>query len=110
MADDVERRIGENEILYRAVNEEIRGLDERLAPARGSTQSFVCECGHADCTDRIEMTVDEYRRVRFDPTTFAIVDAHREPEVEHVVERTARYTVVRKDSGNPARLAARGAR
>lgn len=51
------------------------------------------------------MTIDEYRAVRSDPRTFAIVDGHEEPDVEHVVERTDRYTVVRKDPGEPARLA-----
>jgi hypothetical protein len=108
MAGDRKRRIGENEILYRAVNEEIRTLDERLGAAAAPSAWFVCECGHADCAERIEMTRDEYRRLRSDPTTFAIVDGHEEPEAEHVIERTNRYTVVRKDPGEPARLATRG--
>lgn len=109
MADDRGRRIGENEILYRVVNEEIRTLDERLGAAATPKQWFVCECGNVDCTERIEMTVEEYRGVRSDPATFAIVDGHEEPAVEHVVERTDRYTVVRKDPGEPARLARCGA-
>jgi hypothetical protein len=107
MADDREVRIGKNEILYRAVNEEVRELDARLGAASLPTQSFVCECGNADCTERIELTDEEYAQVRADPTTFALVNGHEMPEVEYVVRRTDRYCVVRKRAGEPAEYAAR---
>jgi hypothetical protein len=107
MDEDRARRIGKNEILYRAVNEEIRALDERLGAAAVPTQSFVCECGSAACTDRIEMTIDEYKRVRADPATFAVVSGHEQSDVEDVVDRAESYNVVRKRAGEPSELAVR---
>jgi hypothetical protein len=109
MASDRERRIGQNEILFRAVNEEIRRLDERFGAAAPGTQWFVCECGQVDCTERIEMTPDEYLRVRADPAMFVAVAGHQEPDVEDVVERTERYVVLKKRPGEPAALAERAA-
>jgi hypothetical protein len=109
MADERDLRIGKNEILYRAVNEEVHGLDARLGAASLPTQSFLCECGNMACTERIELTNEEYEQVRTDPTTFALVNGHELPEVEYVVRRTDRYCVVRKRAGDPAELAARHA-
>jgi hypothetical protein len=107
MAEEREIRIGKNEILYRAVNEEVRELDARLGAASLPTQSFVCECGEATCTERIELTNEEYEKVRADPRTFALVNGHEKLDVEYVVRRTDRYCVVRKRAGDPAGLAAR---
>jgi hypothetical protein len=103
------RRIGKNEILYRTVNEEIRALDRRLGAAAVPTQSFVCECGQATCTERIELTSEEYERIRADPATFAVVPGHEQPDVEDVVGRAGNHNVVRKHSGEPTELATRHA-
>jgi hypothetical protein len=55
--------------------------------------------------ERIEMTIEEYRHIRADPTTFAVVDGHERPEIERVIERTDRFNVIRKRDGDPAELA-----
>jgi hypothetical protein len=107
LADERTQRIGQNEVLFRAVNEQIRELDERFGETAPALEQFVCECGHGSCTERIEMTMEEYRRIRADPATFALVEGHQEPDVERVIERTDRFTVVRKREGEPAALAAR---
>jgi hypothetical protein len=99
-----ERRLGENEVLYREVNERVRelhdsfGLDDQLI-------EFVCECARVECTERIRLTPAEYEHVRESGRRFALVDGHETPEVEEVVERGERFSVVEKRPGGPADLA-----
>jgi hypothetical protein len=99
-----ERRVGLNEAVFREVNERIRDLGEEFGL---STQplDLVCECGNADCAERIELTAAEYERVRADAALFAIVPGHQIEEVEEVVVEERRYAIVRKHEGGPARLA-----
>jgi len=102
--DERGRRIGENEGLFREVNERIKGVSEGFSLVLENAE-FVCECGQVDCSERITMTLEDYERVRKEPTWFAIVPGHEIPDVETVVERNPAYHVVRKDEGEPARLA-----
>jgi hypothetical protein len=103
--DERQRRIGENEILYRTVNEKIEGLNQAFGTLT-ETMTVVCECGDVSCVEQIELDVPSYERVRSDPTLFVIVPGHAEPDVETVVEEGDGFEVVRKDSGEAAELAA----
>lgn len=102
--DDRARRVGENEILYRAVNERIKDLN-RAFGAVAETMNVVCECGDAACTQQIEIDVPAYERVRANPTLFVVRPGHEEPGVEDVAERMGGYVIVRKRHGGPAELA-----
>src|SRR5689334_21077982 len=51
--DERARRIGENEALFRYVNERIEGLNEAFG-AITETMSVVCECGDLSCAEQIE--------------------------------------------------------
>ena len=103
--DDRARRIGENEILYRTVNEKIEDLNAAFGTLT-ETMTVVCECGDGACAEQIELDVPTYERVRSDPTLFVTVPGHEEPDVESVVERSDDFQVVRKDKGGAAELAA----
>jgi hypothetical protein len=105
--DERQQRMAQNELLFRHVNEQIQALDTRLGVTGGDLQRFLCECGDAQCTDRVELTVEEYERAHDEPATFAIVDGHQDPRVETVVERSDRFSVVRKKDGGPAEYVAR---
>jgi hypothetical protein len=100
-----ERRAGENEVLYREVNERVRELNERFGLDHDLVD-FVCECARLDCSERIRLTVPEYERLRDSPIRFAIVLGHDQPEIESVVEENERFAVVEKHAGGPAELAA----
>lgn len=100
------RRIGLNEAVFRAVNEQIDRLAERFG-LTDDALDLVCECGDAECADRIRMKHSDYERLRSDATTFAVVPGHEVPDVEEVVERGKGYDVVRKRSGEPALIAER---
>lgn len=103
--NDRERRLGENEILFREVNERVRELQESFG-LDDEHVLFVCECAQVDCKDRISMSVAEYEQVRADPARFIVKPGHQVAEVESVVEVHDTYLVIRKHEGGPAELAA----
>jgi hypothetical protein len=91
---DRQERIARNEALFREVNERIREL-----PPDGDDQElteFLCECGNADCTAPIQLSLAEYEQVRADPTQFAVIRDHVAPDVEELVAENERFVTVRK--------------
>jgi hypothetical protein len=99
-----ERRLGENEILYREVNERVRELQERFG-LEDEYVEFVCECGRIDCSERIRLTVEEYEHVRDSGKRFALRRGHDEPSVERVVDENERFVTVEKHEDGPAQFA-----
>jgi hypothetical protein len=97
-------RIGRNEDLFRKVNDQIEGVNEAFGTITG-TMSILCECGKLECIEQIDLRLDEYRRLRKDPTRFAVMPGHELPDVERVVERHEGYFVVEKAEGAAAKLA-----
>jgi hypothetical protein len=92
--EELERRIGRNEALFREVNEAIaRGLwpGEEQSPVR-----FRCECARIDCNGTIELNAVTYSGVRAHPRRFMVLVGHQLAEVEDVVERREGYVVVEK--------------
>jgi hypothetical protein len=97
---DQGERIGMNEALFREVNERIDQLQNDLGG--GSIFTIVCECGDADCTERFEITQDQYRALREDVHRFAVVPGHERPELERTLVRRADYLVVEKTDPDAA--------
>jgi hypothetical protein len=92
-----------NEAIFRQVNEQIRDLNRTFETNEG-TLAVVCECGNSDCTERLELPVQDYERIRGDARHYVIAKGHEIPSVETVVEQTDGYEVVQKDEGAPAEL------
>jgi hypothetical protein len=101
--DERARRVGLNEVIFRQVNEQIRNLNRKFGTEQ-DTMTVICECGHADCTERLEIGVREYERVRGDSRLYVITRGHEIPAVERVVEQGDGYDVVKKEEGEPAEL------
>lgn len=93
-----EERLGENEALFREVNERIAEVAEEFLEigATDTPVEFNCECGAADCTEQISLTLVEYEALRSEPTRFAVVSGHEVPDVERVIDRQPNYLVVEK--------------
>ncbi len=91
--------MAKNEALFRDVNEKVREIDNAHGGATSELAEFLCECGNADCLERVPMTLHEYERIRSNPVHFAFLAGHENPEVERIVERTDRYVVVEKVAG-----------
>ncbi|HKN63255.1 MAG TPA: hypothetical protein VJV76_02880 [Gaiellaceae bacterium] len=100
---DRARRVGLNEAIFRQVNEQIRGLNRDFGTEQG-TMTVICECGNSDCTERLEVLVSDYERIRGDARLYVIARGHEIPSVETVVEQNETYDVVQKDEGEPAEL------
>jgi hypothetical protein len=93
-----EERLARNEALFRAVNERIEEIAQSfdLFEEKDSLVEFFCECGRAGCFERINLTRAEYEGLRSDPTHFAVVRGHADPEVERVVRPGDRFDIVEK--------------
>lgn len=90
---DKETRMAETEALFREVNEGIAAAAERFD---ADEAEFVCECSDASCAHRVEVRLDEYERVRADPTHFLLVPGHEAVHVERIVRHRGGYAVVEK--------------
>ena len=76
MTDDSgEARRARNEVVFRKVNEEIKGLIEAddidlpVAP-------FICECGDRGCRELIRVSLADYSHVRASPRRFILAPGH----------------------------------
>jgi hypothetical protein len=102
--EERERRIADNEALFRQVNERVKELNRAFSVVleRGD---YLCECGNVACIERVSLTPEEYERVRADATHFVIVPGHVRPDVEDIVYAGDGYEVVRKQEGEAAERA-----
>lgn len=101
MSEEREERLAKNEVLFRALNENIVGLAGKLG---GKTPyEFICECATSGCFEQILLTLHEYEAVRSDGTHFLVKSGHEDLEVEQVVAVHDTYVVVEKD-GAPGLL------
>ena len=101
--DERTRRVGENEALFRTVNEQVARLNEQFEQF-GNPLSAICECARFDCNERVDISAQAYEQVRQDPARFIVTPQHIEPDLESVVEEQDGYWVIRK-LGGPAELA-----
>lgn len=69
----------------------------------GESWIVLCECEHADCLQRVEVSAEVYEETRRDRDRFLVLAGHVDDDVERVVA-TDGYSVVR------VRPAARGVR
>jgi hypothetical protein len=94
--DERERRMAQNEALFREVNERVHDLADTGREPEQVDSDYLCECANSDCTFRVPLRVSEYEAVRADPKQFVVLPGHFTPEVEELVQRADRYWVVRK--------------
>ena len=92
--DARERRMAQNEALFREVNERVEAVAHQLGS--DIPYEFVCECANADCTFRIELPLSLYEKIRSDPKQFFVRPRHATPEVEEVIAEEDSYWIVRK--------------
>ena len=94
----MENRRARNEALFREVNERIEEISRELAERDKPTEriSLVCECGLEDCTELLEVTVEEYENVRASPRRFLVLPGHEYTDTARVVERNSGFLVVEK--------------
>ena len=88
-----DRRLAQNEILFRQINERLAGgYGDSLPPAL----ELVCECSDRECLKVLSIEAAEYEWLRQNPRHFAVLPGHEAPAVEDVVERHELFVVVEK--------------
>ena len=105
------RRLIENEAVFRNWNESVYGLDGdssnlKLAPA--TVTEFFCECSDENCSSTISLSVRTYGKIHEDRNCFIVIPGHEVDSIESVVTKRAGYTIVQKyetPSENPEVLA-----
>jgi hypothetical protein len=103
--DERARKVGQNEALFRTVNEEIESLNRGMAEISDQKLHITCECGDLLCTVTLSVPIEDYQRIRADSVLFLIQPGHEIRDVESVVERTPQFAVVRKNRGEAQRIA-----
>ncbi len=101
--DARERRLAENETVFREVNERI----EDLALTHGGNEhvyDFLCECSNIGCDLRLSLPLSVYEEARSDSAVFLVALGHELPEIEEVVRRGDGFQLVKKH-GEAAELA-----
>jgi hypothetical protein len=98
-----EVRAARNQSLFRAVNENMRVLNDGFAQIT-ETFAIACECADQRCIETIEIRPEDYAAVRAEPRHFAVLPGHVYPDVERVVREADGYVVVEKQ-GTAAEVA-----
>ncbi len=104
-----ERRLVENEVIFRELNQKVvENLTElkdlalthdqaELAPDTTEPILFYCECSDIQCSKRIALSPEEYEKIHKHSRNFVTASGHHEPEIERVVKSTAEYDIVEKN-------------
>ena len=92
--DERERRMAQNEVLFREVNERVKDIAAKLGDDGG--YEYFCECANKDCTFRVALSLADYEAIRRDPKQFVVLPKHYTPEIEDVVTEREGFWVVRK--------------
>jgi hypothetical protein len=95
MGGERERRLGENEAIFRAVNERMVSWVERTPLEE--VELYFCECADPSCRQKVRLSGSEYERVRSDATHFFVAPGHEVPDDETVVESHSNWLLVEKD-------------
>lgn len=105
MTDDERlRRVGENEGLYRLVNERIKAISADVA-APGGEFSVVCECAFLDCKTQIGIRPHVYEKARAHSDQFIVLRGHQLDDIETVVEDHGRFVVIAKTPEEARKMA-----
>lgn len=83
---------------FRTANERLRRVfaSYRFEPA--DRAPFICECVDGGCFEVVMLSLEEYDRVRANPTWFVTVAGHEDDEatLERVIEAEHGYFIVEK--------------
>lgn len=90
-----ERRLVENETIFRQVNTSVAEFVEETSSPREPVR-FYCECSNAACRERIELTPERYKQLHKNSLQFIALAGHETPEIERVVKEEKGFNVIEK--------------
>ena len=83
-------RLAHQQMLLREVNQRIRDVADL------DVGIFICECGTRDCSGTITMSLEQYGRIRSNPTWFILKHGHAASEIARVVSEDDGFMVVER--------------
>lgn len=98
-----ERRMIENEVIFRRVNESVKDFikaDDDFSSQ--AARPFYCECSRPDCVKRIKLSPRQYEQVHANKRLFITRLGHEFPEIEKVVSKKEDFQVVEKHDAPPS--------
>jgi hypothetical protein len=93
-----ERRLAENELLFRHTNFKNEKRHKRDTDAKDSelVLDFYCECSNPTCHERISLSVEEYEAVHRNNKQFIALPGHEDKTIEEVIKQRDGYNVIQK--------------
>jgi hypothetical protein len=104
-----QRRWAENEVVFRKRNKEvIENVETAESIAKDDKQEdlvkvaahdrllFFCECANEKCHDRVELTLNQYKKYHRNGSQFIVLPGHHVPEIERIIHKTGTFYVVEK--------------
>ncbi len=104
MSDDRIRRVGENEALYRLVNERIKALSPGSHATTGEF-GVICECATLACKTQIMIRPEVYEQTRAQSDRFIVLRGHQLDDLETVIEEHESFFVIEKTPAEARRIA-----
>ena len=108
-----ERRLAENEVYFRQLNENVQegitnlakladeNRQHNLSHQNDSPLHFYCECSDENCRDRIIITPSEYNQIHSHRNRFIIIPGHEVVAVEKVITEHQKFFIVEKYLNTP---------
>jgi hypothetical protein len=93
--EERERRAAQNQLLFRAVNEQIVAMTENFR-SELSDLNLVCECWDPTCTGTVRIRLEDYKRLDRTGSMLIVLPGHEDLDVEDVVDQVDGYVIVRK--------------
>jgi hypothetical protein len=90
-----EVKAAKNQLMFRAVNQQIREVSERVLH-QAAEIDFACECNDPTCVQSVAIDLDEFVRLDRSTNRFVVLPGHEDPTVEDVVDTHQRFVVVSK--------------
>lgn len=109
-----QRRMVENEVVFRERNESVqKGFEELVNIAKEDGQEslindndeplhFYCECADENCRERILLKPSKYKQIHKKRNRFIVIEGHDVKNIEKVVAKKSKYWVVEKFFKPPA--------
>ena len=96
MKKTTERRLKENEIIFREANQNIQKFIEETTGKLTSVFRFYCECSNQSCREKITMTPAQYKAAQKTNRQFVVLPGHENPKIEKVTKSTACFYKIEK--------------
>jgi hypothetical protein len=103
MPEDRVRRVGENEALFRIVNEQIEAVTASGAPA--GEFGVICECAALTCQTQLMISPEVYEQTRARSDRFIVAPGHQLDDIERVIDDHETFFVIEKTPEEAKRIA-----